>query len=400
MTQSTLLLFKLIRWRVAAGMGGAFFLFLYLSKPSVECDCLTLLPAAALFLTSLMGLHTFLGRTLFPVTDRQVAWIPLTVWGLVTLSGLTGLATGQGIAALAGWPFFRDGFQQDLTTLPFLPFVLFLLLILWRADRISPTSTLLIFLMFCISRSFIYWISDSLKAATSHPAKWSLIPNLLFTHPAFTTWPVWILGCLFLIWEAPQQTATLRRLEFKNESNSRPSLGFPNLQGPIRRSWATHFVDTLIPLGVALFLLKLCTLQEYHFPFEFIAFIPTFFLFLEQIWKQGRGSGRGRVRSAAISLLGMTLVGYVALRDRLGVARGAAVRCPTCHNWRMVWYRECPHCENQTSKTPDDFSREMEASRRLGTLLWPRHDPSALLFRVVLVLLVVVLSFTLRSWVR
>jgi hypothetical protein len=400
MPRSTLLLFKLIRGRVALGMGGAFFLFLSLSKPSVECDCLTLLPAAALVLTSLMGLYAFLGRTLFPVTDRQVAWIPLTVWGLVTLSGLAGLATGQGIAVLAGWPFFRDGFQQDLTTLPFLPFVLFLLLILWRGDRISPGATLLVFLMFCIFTSLNYWISDSLEAATSHPAKWPLIPSSLLTHPVFTAWPVWILGCLFLIWEGPQQTATLRRREFENQNDSIPNLGFSTFQGPIRRTWPTHLMDGLIPFVWFSYFLNITTknIQQIHFSRNDLFVFILLSCYFIHAWKQSRGSGLGRVRSAAISLLGMTLVGYVALRDRLGVARGTVARCPFCHNWRMVWYRECPHCGDHQSETTARSRQETPSP--LKVLLWPRHDPAALFFRCILLVVVVFFCIYVRILIR
>jgi hypothetical protein len=104
MSQSTPLLFKLIRWRVAAGMGTAFTLLLLivLNQPPLDREYLVLIPFLGLIFTYAMGLHTRLSETLFPVTDRQVAWIPMAVWGLVTLAGAAGMILGQGWALVTG----------------------------------------------------------------------------------------------------------------------------------------------------------------------------------------------------------------------------------------------------------------------------------------------------------
>jgi hypothetical protein len=170
----------------------AVFFCVALINPHLATGYPTLILFVGLILTHLMGLPSLLNQTLFPITDRQAAWIPMATWGLLSLCGAVGLMLGQGLGIIMGSFSFDDSFSLSISTFPF---TLFLLFLLWRFLIVVPGFTLFI-------TYFYLFKNDIVMAMQISP---------ILTDLCLVTWPLWIGGTIFLIWEAPQQMATLRR---------------------------------------------------------------------------------------------------------------------------------------------------------------------------------------------
>jgi hypothetical protein len=116
---------------------------------------------------------------------------------------------------------------------------------------------------------------------------------------------------------------------------------------------------------------------------------------LIKAWNQNRASGMSRSRATGVLLIEMTGVGY-GMRDWLGVSRGEICRCRSCRNLRMVWHKVCPHCANRFLPAE---SRPQEEKRKRSWLsqLWPEHDPEALCFRFI-GLIIIVVMIVVSNW--
>jgi hypothetical protein len=389
MTKSTHLLFKQIRWRVATGMGAAFALLLLivLNEPPLDREHLVLLPFLGLIFTYVMGLHTRLSEMLFPVTDRQIAWIPLSVWGLVTLAGATGLILGQTWALVTGHITLRETIFYWLSLFSVLPIGLFFYLLIWRMCRIH---VMVITGLWPVS-------SSALKEF------YPLLPDWVMTC-CLNGWPLWAAGCLFLIWEAPHMTARLRRLNYQEVKGFPVTLRIPELNDPVRHTWPTRLADGLLALAIlgmipALFIQFgiLSGGKSYLVVGQMaLLLVGMYSIWVRGVWKQTRASGMGRRRAALVTLIQMTVFGY-AFRNRMGVARGKVVQCPVCRNDRMVWQKECPHC---VGHSVENESRVLEQQPPRISRFYPRHDPEALFFRVTGLLLIaaMILASNWLNW--
>ncbi len=388
MSSSTRLLFKLIRYRLAFGTAILpVFFCVALINPHLATGYPTLILFVGLILTHLMGLPSLLNQTLFPITDRQAAWIPMATWGLLSLCGAVGLMLGQGLGIIMGSFSFDDSFSLSISTFPF---TLFLLFLLWRFLIVVPGFTLFI-------TYFYLFKNDIVMAMQISP---------ILTDLCLVTWPLWIGGTIFLIWEAPQQMATLRRVEYEE---TKTFLGTqthtPRTDRTFHRSWATFWTDSLMYISVVFFLgiSAIHFLRDDFSPgspvfnhvfFGIVGLLISLLLVILPvlIWRRNRASGMSRSRAALILLIEMTGVGYV-IRERLGVPQGELCRCRFCRNWRLIWQKECPHCANWS--TPSEPQPESVTAERSWTdRLLPRHDPEALFFRGIgpLILLCVLIA--------
>jgi hypothetical protein len=365
MPQSTHLLFKLIRWRVAAGMGIAFALLLLivLNEPPLDREHLVLLPFLGLIFTYAMGLHTRLSETLFPVTDRQVAWIPMAVWGLVTLAGTAGLILGQTWALVTGHIKLHETASYWLSLFSFLPIGLFFYLLLWRVCRINVIA------ITCLGPVS----SSALKKL------YPLLPDWVVTC-CLNAWPLWAAGCLFLIWEAPHQMASLLRLNYREVKGFPFTLRYrnsttrsPHLAHPLADGLMALAILGMIP---ALFIQfgSLSGGKLFLIVGQWALFLLVMYcVWVRGIWKQTRASGMGIRRAALVTGVQMTVFGY-AFRNQMGVARGKVVPCPVCRNDRMAWQKECPHCVGHPAGS--EFGGEQTAPSYFP--LKPETRPEAL----------------------
>ena len=370
MIASTKLLFRLIRMRLAVGMSAAFVLFLILAlfQPPLDKEYGPLLLVVGMVLILPMRLHLLLDDNMFPVTDRQVAWIPMAAWGLTTLAGAVGLLLGQVFVAIAGGKIpFYDIASYWFPLARLTPAILFLLLIMWRFGRMNAG----------------FWGFMGFLPSILMPR--SLTPQAIEFYLA--GWPVWALGCVFLVWEAPRQTAVLRRMDYQESGSGFFKARTLRLDGPARLTWPTRLADLL----GSVVLVVVCVLVFIH-----VVFAPAdqirrnpfllFFLFLLLIpigwlvngWRRNRASGMEPGRASIVLLVKMTGVGYL-FRDLMGVTKGSVARCAFCGGWRMVWQTKCPACGDTR---PAIVKGEKDGSPGMGRFYLPRHDPGAIAYRV------------------
>lgn len=390
MTQSTKLLFRLIRVRVTVGMAAAFCLFLLLAlfQPSLDEEHGPVLLLASFGAVLLMGLNSLLRDMIFPITDRQLAWIPMAAWGLVSLAGAVGLLAGQVLMIADVEQIASYWFSAVQTGAP----VLFILLLMWRGLRLNAGFA-----------GFLGFF----PAVVLSPGKGGLITPRV-AELCLSGWPLWTLACIFLIWEAPRQMAVLRRLDYvEGGSGSLFKVRTLRLDGPVRLTWPTRLADLLTALLVLVLLsnflvhipsspVELIRRNPFIIFFVFLLFLPI--AFLTHCWRINRASGMRPLRALAMLMVEMTGIGYF-LRDFMGVARGAYVRCAFCANWRMAWQSECLACGDSRpgiSKQPG----ENQSAVRLLFSPHPRCDQGAFFFRVMvpIYLVMLIIAFNSSRW--
>jgi len=326
----------------------------------------------------LMRLHSFLGNTLFPVNDRQTAWIPMIVWGMVTLSGTGGLILGEVFILKGGWTEFCSTLAYWFSSVRIQSLTFFLLLLIWRSMKINPYN--IIFPAYSLIGMEDY--INFLKLCFGE----TLWPFIYFI---LSLWPLWTTGCFFLIWEAPRQTAILRRVDSVSSEYYGFSVQIPQCgASPFLRTWPTALANLM--MGLALFSLyaPLFTYFIIHLSGKLIfslLFCLTLILglslyFLGFSWKMKRASGMTRLRTIMTLLAEMTLIGYV-FRSRMGVTKGTVIRCRSCQNWQFVWQKECPHCNTNHLNETNTQKKVPHSNKYLW--IWPIDDYPAFFFRTL-----------------
>jgi hypothetical protein len=317
----------------------------------------------------------------------------MAVWGGITLSGVLGVILGQWFGLTTGLISFNEIPPINLPSIQVVPFALFLLLFF---QRINPLNGSMGFMLW-----FVLQIVITSKNVKTTPPEW-----MFFGH---SVWPLWILGSLLLIWEAPQKTAALRRVEFQEretapENNRRT----PNTSGPFHQTWVTALVDSatgvLVALGIGTFMVyttldafpRYLTVERNIYGLVMGLGILLFLTFLLiKVWNRNRASGMSRSRATVILLIEMTGIGY-GMRDWLRVSRGEICRCRSCRNLRLVWHKVCPHCANRSTPT-EPRPIKVKSKPSWTAQLWPEHDPEALGFRFI-GLIIIVVMIVVSNW--
>lgn len=405
--RSTRLLFRFVRVRLAVGMLAAFLSFALVfpwlepSRSPQGTNYASWLLGFGLTAAWVMGLHRRLGETMFPVTDRQVAWIPMATWALATTAGTVGLLASQIVAVLCGTTL-DDLAGNWLATARMLPRDLLVLLLLWRTVRMNSR---LVFGWFIGAMALLALFDNS-----GMGREWAAAMS--------PWWPMMAALCVFLVWEAPRQTAMLRRLDWQVAIKGDPNaeMRFPEKGAPVTRPhWASRSMDALLGLalaGVAVFFLVPPFVRVFSAARLLQALAPSEWWVLALVlwclgswakagWLRNRASGMGPLRASVVLLLEATVVGFF-FRDLMGVARGSVERCKRCGGWRLVWQAGCPACGGGPSPARSDAGREAGASAgsltasgqwrtSLRARLFPSYDPMAQMFRFTISFLLVVL---------
>jgi hypothetical protein len=233
----------------------------------------------------------------------------------------------------------------------------------------------------------------------------SLQKNPMFLKSGVLTWPLFVIGSIFLVWEAPFHYARVRRIGRAENKYSKNN--FLDITGPIGSSWPTKFADAiliaiLIFLGVEIlpFIVEFDQITHYFsgkqpnniaVAFEIIAclaILALIFRLFQQCWKSNRASGMRPLRAFLVLLLEIPLVG-LAFREAMGVRGGVNVCCTRCNSWKKVWMDTCPHCHGCGSN--GRIENRSEKRTPIASVMFPKHDSEAVMFRVVLPLMGVVL---------
>jgi hypothetical protein len=370
MTRSTKLLSRLIHVELVVGTCVMLALGLLLGacRPP-EGFWIAFLVTAGLLLGRMIA--SVLDRVMFPVTDRQSAWLPLAACGGVALGGaVAALAVQTHLIAMNGGGLSEMS-RLWRTATQHLSFVSFLLLLFWRISGTPGAAIGFIGLL------FLFQFDSNHRGA---------VPHWVEEHFVIW-WALWALGCAFLIWEAPFQTAVLRRTNYQ-PAGSGPwgKSRVPESNGPTHPSWATNVADALSALVALTIVVWFCrglfadpigSVRRNHFLLLLLIALAAPIRLLVECRRANQASGIGPRRGLGVLLVEATIVGY-PFRNRLGVKRGALVRCGFCDGWRMAWEAECPSCH---ARALDAKKPSGEQPAGIPATIWPKHDPGALFFR-------------------
>ena len=395
MRPSTPLLLRIFRARLVLGACILFVLMLALGFADPKESAFPLIAALGAFgLVALMRMHSRLTGWLFPVSDRQIAWLPMMALALIWLAGLAGLVLGETMASLLKPSpafHFADYWNPHLR---FFPATLLLLLILLRILRTSPGFI-----------GFLGFLPFWLGFPGSSDFRATAVGQVLVGG-----WPVCVAGAVFLIWEAPAHWAALRRLNeikvgwFDTDTTVR------DLNGPIRVKKRTLMADALLGAialalivnWVALIAPQFSNLSEVveksgPFLFAYLFLIPSLLLPLGlavSSYRHLRASSFGPMIAALFTLARLTIV-LSPLAHALGAGRGALARCDFCAGYRFAWQARCPHCGEAGEGTP--LSR---AHQRRFERSWfvPFADPEAFLYRIIIPAQLIIISLMIHWW--
>lgn len=331
---STLLLLRLARWRIAIGMAAAFCLMFFIGLDNFisSAEAVSIVLFLGFGFTFLMRPQKLLSGLMFPVTDRQLAFIPWGVSAIVTFSAMAGMMLGQ-VISYVDTMTFAEMLEFWLESTRYWPVLTFLILLTGRVILINPTNIGVLPVSF-------FSLSKAYKTYEEVASPW--MDRLV------DAWPLWMLGCGFLLYEAPRLTAALRRLEQGDGSWLDSMNQKAQLQSPIRLAAVSCIANAttgillaaavvyyvFVPLDLTASSSDLMTTLTSYWP---ILIIPAVILqyAIRIMWQTNRASGMTRSRAFQVLLLELTIVGY-AFRDRLGVARGTVGECVHCGNPRMA----------------------------------------------------------------
>lgn len=291
----------------------------------------------ALTMAVVMNLHRGLHRMIFPVSDRQVAWLPMFITALLWLAGLAGLLLVQIIKILADFHEFVPTVENWLHWLPAMPFSVFCIVAVLRAERINKGYSL---------------IAITLIILYPYPLPWGA-QDIPLPH----AWRIFLPASLFLILEAPAHWASLRLRGAS--ATSKPSELEWDSSAPTPFRPITLVGDAILwflifpfAAGLAYYLVQGMRrlLQNPRLLVQNPAYLLLLLTFnmpwhlARALYHQHRASGFRPMASLGLLALRATLV-LNPLVTALGVRRGQAIRCFFCGQPMLIWLERCPHCQ-------------------------------------------------------
>ena len=301
----------------------------------------------------------------FPVSNRQLAWIPMGMWAVAMLGSL-----------LVACVMVVLGSQEVVTPMSHL-------VSLW----------LLAVLVVCYLRRFASNVVYALPVfLTQNRTDWVVHPIVV------TLSPLMVVAIIYLVWEAPMQVSLWRRRDFSapDFTGSR-HVDFTSPVRPIL--WGS--VTNSIAYGVALAVGGYLVWAEIIAPPDtsnslagsnksastlvaclVLVIIGACFV---HIWQRVRASGFTGFDFVWRWLLGISLVGQPFL-PYTGVKSGIARRCPLCHNSRLVWMQQCPHCGRS------DTNEKVAAKKSVWRRQFMARDPIAVSYRLMFFIMLVLFA--------
>lgn len=348
----------------------------------------------AILMGSLGQFHTVLFRPPFPVTHRQLAWIPSccmgVLWTIAFMSAVTGICLNG---------LFFGGAPLDLPGLFYATLELFpaAFLVFATADRMAryfglgamALSSLLVPVMLDYS---------------SGPGPFD--PLAIYQY----LWPCCLAMGAFFILEAPIHITAMEYPQTLRQGLINLELRTPGAAArePLTKLCAD--VLTLLALVPSLYLYFLLMMQgstvRYLFDFNqnsipkilWLSFIgATLLALLRYAWRSSRANGFGTAKTLVTFLMQCSLV-LVPLTWAMGAKRGMPVTCERCRKSVFVWASRCPHCGHPNG---GNVKRSRWAALLIGRQSMPQERPvmnSRLLYRsLMLVYLTLFGLFTVNT---
>jgi hypothetical protein len=333
------------------------FLLVYADLRPSDVDKAALLQSLsltfALVFSCLAGFHTALFKLPFPVTHRQLAWIPTLCLGALWAAGFAGLFAGISVFSI------MSGYGLS----PWIPFVVAVL-----------KSVPFAFLIFALGDRVIRYLGFGAIGFAGlfqffyigEPLEGMDFALELYHYG----WPLCIALGIFLILEGPTHIAAME-------------CPFPSKQGlvnlnvrqpgsPIRSPTIKIWADMLMVLPCLLLViwyfsrLHLSSNLDHMSTFFRIYFVGIGVAALFGIrfaWQSAQANGFTPGKSIVVFLMKCSMVLW-PISMALGAKRGVVATCDQCRQYKFLWGFHCPHCGHVNHGT---------AVRTFPTLPWRKN---------------------------
>lgn len=369
---STWLLLKTIRMQLVIfaliNASLMFLLDLWLGLDFSELPGMAIIPA--IILVTLLRLPARFARSPFPVTDRQVAWLPAAATLLLWMAGLGGIVTGQSMQVAHDIRALDRAVEYWTEALTLFPAALFVMLLTLRLATAAGNAGV------CLIYLVIPFLRHHALVQAVFQRQW--LPLLAAT--------------VILFLDAPSNWALRRRqglVAMPSGSTCAPVLPGPltlliqillgALSWFILYDWANMFIlegwrnllgRPLTPSDSVSILFLLFTI-----------FIVYYYWLT--LYRQHRASGL-RPRPALLLVLLRSTIALEPLAPLFGVRQGALIRCPFCRQWRFIWQAQCSHCGRDLNGAPV-MNVPSQPVRSVHHSFRPRQFDSAAMYYYVVI---------------
>ncbi len=329
--------------------------------------------AYAFFASVLAGFHAALFKLPFPVTYRQLGWIPTICFALLWAAGFVGVLAGMALV------YILDGPSQSLL-------------------RWGPLCVVLIeglpiaFLVFAIADRLLRYFGLSALGVlpcffipARHLGQFESV--LAIYHFG---WPLCIILGIFFILEAPVHVAAMEYPVLTKQGLRTTTVRAPGaaFRTPPGKACADLLMALFFLLVALLWISTLDTLPNLG-PVSttsraLLAAIGVGALLgILFAWPFSQANGFGPKRTMAIFLMKCSLV-LVPITWLCGAKRGAVATCLHCRNYKFLWARHCPHCGHANRGIPARIIPLPPWKRDKGTPPAKIHMSPRMGYRVIL----------------
>jgi len=340
-------------------------------------------PAIALMFAMLVngfaGFHTNLFKLPFPITNRQLAWVPSICMAITWLSGYVGIFSAIFIrlivdgrsTSLEQWVPLIFGFAA-LFPVGFLCFVLY--------DRA----------MRFLGMSAVGFASITMVVA---PLDSDRDVERFFAMNE-TMWPFFFVSGLIILLTAP---ADVRSLDFPSKIKT----GLMDTQArtknaPIRTTGLKALSDVLTALVIIPMMfyyfdnLSFLRHEEDFLDFFTLLFAGGVVYWVFITWRVTCANGFSHEKTMLLFLMKCTLV-LIPVAWWLGAKRGAVATCEECGRRKFMWAEKCPNCQHENPGVYLGLTPSMPFTKRRTAVAGPRRVSTRMFYRVMLPIWLIVL---------
>ena len=290
--------------------------------------------AFALLFACFAGFHTGLFKLPFPVTHRQLAWIPTLCLAALWAAGGAGALAGIGTLSLTGGPAYA---------LPhWAPFLLAIL-------KTFPLA----FLTLAVADRLLRYLGLAAAGFVGFPV-FFIVGDRLDALGALALyhygWPLCIVLGVFFILEAPAHIAAMEYPALVKQGLVSTYVRTPGapIRTPAIKIWA-DLLMALIALLVAILFLSRLGLSSGSgsvsmFLKIYLAGMAVLAMFgIRSAWRSAHANGFATGKTVVVFLMKCSLV-LLPIAWVWGAKRGVVATCDRCRHYKFLWARHCPHC--------------------------------------------------------